>query len=444
MLSRPDDALHASAQPERGLDAIVGGVSTLQPGSARPAKDSRAIATYRPHAIDSGAAKLSQFICDERIARRARESGVQLSLLTSSSISPDPMPFIGDPAWLKISFLQARSPSQRAYAWVGVDLERHLELSIALQTLTRAPCIAATGARTAAARNALIDAVANVLLEPFLVGLREFGFADARLDHIEPGRLASSGAISPCALAVSIEQHDDDMPLRHEVQLALSRDAWRCVETIASSEPPARAFADLRLPGRMVIGTKRIAIQALHELKSGDVLLRALFPSFNAGSLSRPADDADADPRARHDARAVAAWGTPGLKQFIAAVAVNPHSLVIEKEPHVSEEFPPAQASADVAGEAAGEPVAIDEFELPVQFEIDTVAMSIGQLSSLRAGYVIELPIPFADAQLRLVAHGQTIGYGELVTVGEYLGVRIVRMAHSPGHAREDGDGSIQ
>jgi type III secretion protein Q len=38
-----------------------------------------------------------------------------------------------------------------------------------------------------------------------------------------------------------------------------------------------------------------------------------------------------------------------------------------------------------------------------------------------------------ADAQLRLVAHGQTIGYGELVTVGEHLGIRIIRMAHRHG-----------
>ena len=36
-------------------------------------------------------------------------------------------------------------------------------------------------------------------------------------------------------------------------------------------------------------------------------------------------------------------------------------------------------------------------------------------------------------AQLRLVAHGQTIGYGELVTVGEHLGIRIIRMAHRHG-----------
>jgi type III secretion protein Q len=49
---------------------------------------------------------------------------------------------------------------------------------------------------------------------------------------------------------------------------------------------------------------------------------------------------------------------------------------------------------------------------------------------------VLELQTPVAAAQLKLVTHGQTIGIGELVTVGEHLGVRILKMAH--------GDDSIQ
>jgi type III secretion protein Q len=41
---------------------------------------------------------------------------------------------------------------------------------------------------------------------------------------------------------------------------------------------------------------------------------------------------------------------------------------------------------------------------------------------------VIELDVGLLDASVRLVCHGQTLGVGQLVAVGEQLGVRIVQM----------------
>jgi type III secretion protein Q len=76
------------------------------------------------------------------------------------------------------------------------------------------------------------------------------------------------------------------------------------------------------------------------------------------------------------------------------------------------------------------EPIAVSELDVPVQLEIDTVALTVSQLSAMRPGYVLGLPTLAADAQVKLIAHGQTIGHGELVMVGEQLGVRIIRMAH--------------
>jgi len=73
---------------------------------------------------------------------------------------------------------------------------------------------------------------------------------------------------------------------------------------------------------------------------------------------------------------------------------------------------------------------------LPVKFEIDTVAIPVSQLTALRPGYVVELTVPLAESRIRISAHGQTIGFGELVTVGEHLGVRILDMEH--------GDDTVQ
>lgn len=75
-------------------------------------------------------------------------------------------------------------------------------------------------------------------------------------------------------------------------------------------------------------------------------------------------------------------------------------------------------------------PVSIGELDLPVKVEIDTVSLPVAQLSALRAGYVLQMPVLVRDAQVRLVSYGQTVAYGELVAVGEHLGVRIVRVCN--------------
>jgi type III secretion protein Q len=90
----------------------------------------------------------------------------------------------------------------------------------------------------------------------------------------------------------------------------------------------------------------------------------------------------------------------------------------------------------DTPSASGDEPIDIGELNLPVKFELDTVQMPVVQLSALRPGYVVELPVPIIDARIRLTSYGQTIGTGELVTVGDQLGVRVLQMMH--------GNGSVQ
>lgn len=65
---------------------------------------------------------------------------------------------------------------------------------------------------------------------------------------------------------------------------------------------------------------------------------------------------------------------------------------------------------------------------LPVQveFELGRTEMSIGELADLQPGYVFPLATPLEGASVTIRANGRIAGRGELVAVGETLGVRLL------------------
>lgn len=73
----------------------------------------------------------------------------------------------------------------------------------------------------------------------------------------------------------------------------------------------------------------------------------------------------------------------------------------------------------------------VAELELPVQLEVDQLALSLSTLSGLQPGQILELSVPVDQADIRLVVYGQTIGTGRLLAVGEHLGVQILSMSES-------------
>lgn len=80
----------------------------------------------------------------------------------------------------------------------------------------------------------------------------------------------------------------------------------------------------------------------------------------------------------------------------------------------------------------------LESLELPVAFELDTARVSLAELASMQPGYAVELAVPLAQAQVRLVCQGRTLGQGQLIAIGDQLGVRITRLefAHDAAPAR--------
>jgi len=431
-----------------------------RPGPSGPSAIEQGIAPLRPRAIERAAARITRSVCDTRLAIRATALCAVTALRVEVTDAQSVDSAYADPAVVELSVALPVGTASAALQ-VALDLQAYPALAIAAWPERDVPpqgntqsagAPAAPMMTSSSADVALRNAVAGVVLEPLLAQLLRFGVKDPRVIAVRRRRLSEGPRSMPRESRHEPTQalHRDSptqtpvvaLSFMHETRrfdLAIRADS-RCYDlldtllhaqtgTETSIIPAPLPQPDLAIPGRLVIGMKPLPVETLNALDTGDVLLRALFPSFDATLFAT--DDDPSLPRSR--LRAVAAWGTPGLTRLCAAVELDGQSLVIVKEPNMSEELDPANADAGLAIDQPEDPIRIGELELPVQFEIDTVALPLAQLSALGPGYVVELPVPVADAQLRLVAHGQTIGYGELVTVGEHLGIRIIRMAHRHG-----------
>ncbi|MFM0647004.1 type III secretion system cytoplasmic ring protein SctQ [Paraburkholderia bryophila] len=457
---RGEARLTASATPVVAATATAAvSANAADSNSASGETHDAPIAPLTMPAITRAAARVTRTVCDTRLAGHLRTT---LGITEWQASPTDTRSFDASYVDAGVVDLTLASPDGGAPVSLHLALDLHAYPALSIAAWPDSDALSAKPPADAALR----QAVAGVVLEPLLVRLNSAGFKDARVADVRRGRLdttrplrehmAGTHAAQPvaapvialsfvlagrhyqAALRAPTACYDLLDRLLHS-NAAAQASSTASVSAVTANTDPRTAFAsddqppypavDLDVPGSLILGVKRLPVDTLHALEPGDVLLRATFPSLDAAQ-SGTSHNLSA-PRAR--LRAVAAWGTPGLTRVCAAVEIDGQSLVIVKEPNMSEELDPASADAGLAIDDPADPIRIGELELPVQFEIDTVALPLAQLSALGPGYVLELPVPAADAQLRLVAHGQTIGYGELVTVGEHLGIRIIRMAHRHG-----------
>ncbi|MDR5759446.1 type III secretion system cytoplasmic ring protein SctQ [Caballeronia sp. LZ035] len=319
------------------------------------------------------------------------------------------------------SWQLSASASEESFAEPGRIVLTHVAGTLAIDLdLQRYPALRILAASAGA--EALRQALAAALLAPLTEALLASGTGTWRVAGIvcadsfdTPDDTLSAGL----ELTFNARRH---RALIHATPAVLALFERR----IRNMHPVAPGMA-CRVPGRIAIGARRVAIDALEALRPGDVLLRTM-PVATETALRQG------------DAFTVrAAWGTPGLKRLTASAQMNGGSLAITEDPIMTDETHFIDDGATPLANspnAASDVIEIGELDLPVQFELDSVALPLAQLSSLRAGYVIELDTPVEDARIRLVAHGQTIGFGELISVAEHLGIRIVSMAHGDGSVR--------
>jgi type III secretion protein Q len=98
--------------------------------------------------------------------------------------------------------------------------------------------------------------------------------------------------------------------------------------------------------------------------------------------------------------------------------AADPQDFVeVEESPMEAEN---AQSEHD-------NPVA-ERVQVRLGFEVGRKKINITDLAAIQPGYVFRLPAPLEGQNVTLLANGREIATGELVSVGDFLGVRVLEV----------------
>lgn len=130
-------------------------------------------------------------------------------------------------------------------------------------------------------------------------------------------------------------------------------------------------------------------------------------------------------------------WTSAGAAIHVSARVGGPHGMRLagradgtritidsigETPMHTDELSAPELSESD----ASGLPLTrLDALEVVLRFEVGELSVSLGELRHLRPGHVFDLEQALNRSTVRILAHGNVLGKGSLVAVGERLGVRV-------------------
>lgn len=135
----------------------------------------------------------------------------------------------------------------------------------------------------------------------------------------------------------------------------------------------------------------------------------------------RPAFQARACGRAWPLVLVTGGWRVEGPSQIIPGIQEDP--MTENQAPAgEGEDQDNPQATAAAADPDAG----TRKLPVEVAFEIGRMQLPLGKLAELQPGYVFPVPSQLEGANVTIRANGEAVGQGELVSVGDTLGVRLL------------------
>jgi type III secretion protein Q len=236
----------------------------------------------------------------------------------------------------------------------------------------------------------------------------------------------------------------------------------------AAEMPPATVLLagldGIPIQTRLRLSARRYKRATLETLQHGDILLGWPWQHHDAMSAAEEDDVPD-------DGRHIAAhwlWGNAGYVQGRHPVRIDGNCIHITGMPDMTDDrndlphpdagtatldfaTPGADSDAhrhDPDGTAQADGVhdthdaddaippdtsILDGIDMMVHVEIACIAMPAAELARVRPGTILTLPQKIADATVNLVVSGRTVATGDLVVVGDQLGVRVHRNGHAHG-----------
>lgn len=173
----------------------------------------------------------------------------------------------------------------------------------------------------------------------------------------------------------------------------------------------ARQFDALRLPLRFELGSTTLALKELAGIRAGDVIGIERWAAF--GSALQVTANA----------------GGPAGLHIVGRADGSLITVTAMGDPRMNRDDP-AAADPSLAGDPAGLPLSrLDALEVALRFEVGELSLTLGELKSLSPGHVFDLGQTLNRCDVRILAHGNLLGRGYLVAVGDRLGVRVSEFA---------------
>lgn len=225
----------------------------------------------------------------------------------------------------------------------------------------------------------------------------------------QPGDAAEPPLDPAVALRFRIEGTGWTGALQFDAPGALDTLAPALVAT-APAVPASDTLDRLRLPLRFGLGHTRLRLAEVRGIVAGDIVAIEDWQADGAAVV------VDATP------------GGPAGPRFIALAEGSRITIQHMREQTMDR---PADTPSTTAATQAPELAVdrLDAMEVTLRFEVGDLVLSLGDLRNVRAGHVFDLGQPLNRGPVRIVAHGNLLGKGTLVAVGDRLGVRVSEFA---------------
>lgn len=182
--------------------------------------------------------------------------------------------------------------------------------------------------------------------------------------------------------------------------------------------PALGVWQTLPVAMRIMFDGPRLASADWASLASNDVIVLGRRAQLRASALSHrrtwPLAAAAAGWRIDGEARPTRTLLSPSIKEFRPMTDTDNA----------------ADATPDEAGtRQSAEDAAARELPVEISFDIGEVELSVGEVASLQPGYVFQLQTHLEGSNVTVRANGRIAGRGEVVAIGDTLGVRLLSWA---------------